>query len=638
MSLLSVKEIAQMMADRAQEVASHLLPAGKLVGREWEVGSIGGEPGRSLKVHVSSGDKRGVWSDYATGQSGDMLDLWRVVRGHSSNKDALAEVKPFLGIKEQEFVRPKDKTFRKPEAPKAAKRIADAGPSPVMKYLTEERKLTLETISKYRVAEVDEIGPWENWKSQKPAKGPWVIFPYIRGGLVSMKYLHLQRKDGKKFTLVEPNCEPTCFGWDAMEPTSRVLTICEGEIDAMTLYQYGYPAVSVPFGGGKGDKQQWVNYDWDWLEPYETIYLCFDMDKAGEAAVEELVQRLGLHRCRIVSLPYKDANECIQKGVTKAKIDKCFAEARYIEPDELKRANYFTDDVIAEFYPSGGVLPGFDSPWEKVGFRFLRGEVSLITGTNGHGKSLMWGQMVLTGGEQGERSCVASLEMAAKKTLYRMVRQATGAKFPSKDEIGACLDWMSDKVWLFNLVGTGKVSRLLEVFEYAYRRFGIKQFVIDSLMKCGIAEDDYNGQKIFIERLCDFAARTGAHVHLIAHPRKGEDENRVPGKLDVKGTGAISDLAFNSFIVWRNKRKETILRASRNGEPVELPKGVTLEDVENEADATLTIDKSRNVEDVEGKYHLWFDQPSMQYMERKNMTPKVFFKTPEREVEEDAPF
>jgi twinkle protein len=562
--------------------------------------------------------------------------LWRIVKGYDANKDALAEIKRFLGIKEPEFVTPGKKTYRKPDPPKDATKAKEG--SAVMKYLVEERKLTPEAIALYRIGEVGKVGPWESWKRQEAAKGPWIVFPFFRDKeLFGVKYLHLQRKEGKKFTLVEPGCEPTCFGWHAIDPASREITICEGEIDAVSLSVYGRKSVSVPFGGGKGDKQQWVDTDWEHLEAYETIYLCLDADAEGQAATEELVQRLGIHRCKIVTLPRKDANQCLQDGVSKEEIDACFANARVIEPEELRPANAYTDEVIAEFYPSGGKLPGFDMPWEKVPFRFLRGEVSLYTGVNSHGKSVLLSHVDLAAIDQDEKCCVASFEMHPRKTLYRKVRQATGQRHPSQETIAQCMEWMTGKIWLFHLVGTGKVDRIFEVFEFAYRRHGIKQFVIDSLMKCGIAEDDYKAQKAFIERLCDFAARTGAHIHLVAHARKGDNELTPVGKLDVKGTGAISDLVFNCFSVWRNKAKEAIMKSLANGEPVEL-KGKTIEQITQEPDAVLLIDKSRNVEDVEGKYAMWFDGPSLQYLERQYMTPKVYFKTAQMEEDEEAPF
>lgn len=629
---MDINDIIQTMNGQAEQIAKYLLPAGRVMGKEFCAGSIHGEAGQSLKVCISGG-KVGMWSDFAAGDmSGDLLDLWRVVRGLSDNKTALTEIKDYLGIKDPTFCADTKKEYRRPTAPKGAKKVQPD--SPVLKYLTGERKLTKDTITLYQVAEMQEVGPWVGWKTQKPIAGPWMAFPYKRDGeLLGVKYLHLERKEGKKFTLVESGCEPCCFGWHTIDPTAREITICEGEIDAMTLAQYGFPAVSVPFGGGKGEKQQWVGNDWEQLERFDTIYLCMDNDKEGKSATDELISRLGCHRCRIVTLPCKDANKCLQDGIPPAEIAICFSSAKHIEPEELKRADFYSEEVINEFYPPAGKLPGFDTPWSKCTLRFLRGELTCITGINGHGKSVLWGQILLEAVDQGETVCIASLEMSPRKTLSRMVRQATGKAYPPHTEIRQCLQWMGGSIWLFDLVGTGKVARLLEVFEYAFRRHGVKQFLIDSLMKCGIAEDDYKGQKHLVETLCDFCSRTGAHIHLVTHARKGENELSAPGKMDIKGTGAISDLAFNTVSVWRNKRKENIMKAYENNEPLTLSKGETLEEVMNQPDVVLSCDKSRNVEDAEGKYLLWFDKPSLQYKESPGAKTLRYYK-----VEEECPY
>lgn len=630
---MEISEVVQALNSQTETVAAMLLPGGKAVGREWEAGSTGGEQGRSLKVCMQAGEKRGVWSDFATGESGDLLDLWCLAKGVGLAV-ALQEAKAFLGISEPEFVKTKEKKFAKPTA-KGAKKVAPA--SPVMQYLTEKRMLTQETIAAYRVAEVPEIGPWEGWRKQEPWRGPWVCFPSFQGAeLAAVKYLHLERREGKKQTLVEANCKPVCFGWQAIDPKARQVAIAEGEIDAMTLHQYGHPSVSVPFGAGKGDKQQWVDYDWNELERFETIFLCMDNDKEGAAAIEELVSRLGVHRCRIVTLPKKDANECLQSGVTRAAIAACFEDAKYIEPDELKRASDYTQAVIEEFFPTGGKLPGFDMPFPKVPFRFLRGEVTIITGCNGHGKSLLWGQVILAGAMQGEKACIASFEMHPRKTLARLVRQSTGRNNPDKKRITDTLEWLSDKIWLFALVGTGKTDRLIDVFEYAFKRHGVRHFLIDSLMKLGLNEDDYNGQKAIMERLCDWANETGAHIHLIAHPRK-EDESMPASKMAIKGTGALTDLAFNVFSVWRNKKKEQTLQAHRNHEKPELPKGKTIEDVMVQPDAILVCDKSRNVEGVEGRYGLYYDPRSLQYLNSQDSKVIDFHRASEEYFADNEP-
>jgi twinkle protein len=628
---MEISEVVELLTAQVEPLAKMLLPGGKCVGREWEAGSIAGETGRSLKLCLS-GSKKGVWSDFATGEGGDLLDLWCVARGVTL-ATALQEAKAHLGVSDQEFVKTKDKQFRKP-SPKGAQKVAPA--SSVMKYLTDTRKLTMETIAAYRVAEAAQIGPWEGWQRQEPWVGPWVCFPSFHGTeLVAMKYLHLDRKEGKKQTLVESGCKPICFGWQAINPKAREIVIAEGEIDAMTLHQYGFPAVSVPFGAGKGDKQQWVDYDWNELERFETIYLCMDNDAEGKASVDELINRLGVHRCRIVTLPDKDANECLKAGITREDIQRCFKASTYIEPEELKKASDYTGDVVAEFYPTGGKLPGFDMPWQKIPFRFLRGEVSIITGCNGHGKSLLWGQVMLAGTLQNERCCIASFEMSPKKTLARLVRQSTGDKLPKVEDIEGCLEWLSDKIWLFALVGTGKVDKMLQVFEYAWRRHGIRHFLVDSLLKLGLNEDDYNGQKAIMERLCDWANVTGAHVHLVAHPRK-EDESMPVGKMSVRGGGAITDLTFNIFSIWRNKAKEREVQDYKDTNV--LPPKKSLDEMMSAPDCILTIEKSRNVEDAEGKYGLWYDSRGMIYKGSRDAPPISLYREHKRHTrEQDEP-
>lgn len=58
----------------------------------------GGEAGQSLSVRIS-GEKRGVWSDFATGDKGDLLDLWAACRC-TSMAEAIREAKQYLGVRD----------------------------------------------------------------------------------------------------------------------------------------------------------------------------------------------------------------------------------------------------------------------------------------------------------------------------------------------------------------------------------------------------------------------------------------------------------------------------------------------------------------------------------------------------------
>jgi twinkle protein len=325
--ILALKRALQ---DRAPEVAEYLLPRGVREGREWCVGSVRGEPGKSLKVCVQ-GAKVGTWADFAEGgeSGGDLIDLWCAVKGPQL-PEALDAIRGWLGIERPSFERG-EKSYRRPEHPKCT-----TPRSVVRDYLVNERKLTEAALARYQIGEKDRT----------------IVLPSLIGGEpIFIKYLDIDRgAGGKRIVRVEANCEPVLFGWQAIDPNARELVITEGEIDAMTMFDYGFPAVSVPFGGGRGAKQAWIENDFERLLRFETIYIALDMDSEGDAAADEIANRLGRHRCRRVRLPKKDANECAKAGIPADEIRRAIEGARTLDPVELRRAGEYADAVLTAFY------------------------------------------------------------------------------------------------------------------------------------------------------------------------------------------------------------------------------------------------------------------------------------------------
>lgn len=594
-------QLSDRLNARVEAVCKTLYPNGKRLGHEWVVGNTDGAAGDSLKICLA-GTKIGVWADFATGESGgDLLDLWCIAR-NVNLKQAMNEASGWLGIAQDARESQPKKTYRRPDRPHEIRAIDPNGP--VMAYL-RSRGLTEITIKAFRLAEQP-----GRLRFPRLENNPGVIvFPYLRNNeLVNCKYLALARPDGKKQTLLEGGAEPCLFGWQAVPANTRTLTITEGEIDAMTLAQQGIAAVSVPMGGGSGRKQDWIESEYDNLAQFDTINVAMDRDGPGQEAAAEIIRRLGAERCRLVEWPnpYKDANQCLTEGhFTAADFARCIHGARSLDPDELKPAPAYTGAVLHEFYPAPDTPVGLATPWAKVGdhLLFRPGEVTVWAGYSGHGKSLVLNHVAAAGLARQERFCIASMEMLPARTLFRLVRQLTGLEKPTAGYIRHCMDWLNDKLWLFDLLGTAKTERMLEVFAYAARRYQIRHYIVDSIAKCGLAEDDYNGQKALVERLVDFAHRYQAHVHLVSHTRKGADERTPPGKMDVKGTGAITDMVDNVITVWRNKPKENA-RAQAEAEGAAF--------ANDKPDAALIVTKQRH-SGWEGEIWLWFEPNSLQY-------------------------
>jgi len=574
--VLDITEINQMLTLQAETLCSQLLPSGVIRGHEWEVGSVDGESGKSMKVCIAGG-KVGVWSDFATGESGDLIDLIGSVNALSIG-ESVAWAKDWLGIKEErpQFFE-KRKKYSKPSRPQCKATKPD---SPVVEFF-KSRFISKQTLEKYKVAE----------------NGNDIIFP----SLVNDELIFWKRrdKDDKKNSNVSKDSMPCLFGWQAIDPSYRWIVITEGEIDALSYAEHGVPAVSVPFGGGGGAKQRWIDFEYDRLLNYDVIYVSMDNDQAGQEALQEIMPRLGQHRVLIPDLKgHKDANEALAAGLN---LMTCIEDAKSIDPEELKCASEFHNEVMSYLNqpPSaqGSVLP-----WEKTHttIRIRTGEVSIWVGMNGHGKTQALGQVCVNNAYLSVRTCVASLEMKPEKLLSRQYRQASFTNSPSKEQGEKVRDLLDNNIWLFNLRGTAKAARILEVFQYAYKRYGIQQFIIDNLSKCGYNDDDYNGQKSFVDAITDFAVENDVHVHLVVHSRKRENEDSPPNKMDVKGSGAITDMADNVFSVWRNKPKED----KKNTNPAEY--------VDSEPDCLLGCYKQRNGE-WEGKVKLWFEPRSLQF-------------------------
>ena len=532
----TVKEIALMLAARADDVCQKLLPGGKRNGSEWECDSLAGNKGKSLKVRLS-GDRAGIWADFATGEdSGDLIDLWAAVKGIPL-ADAIKEAKEYLGIHEPRF-EPVKKSYAKPKITPAPLE------SEAKRYLAWERKLSKETLERFKIG-TSGGGAFITLPSYSPS-----------GELLQIKHLGVKRdQDGKKIIRTEKDCAPSLFGWQAFKG-GRVVVITEGEIDAMTMSQYGLQALSVPFGAGKGNKNDWIDYEWDNLAQFETIFLCYDNDEAGQSCVEEVARRVGIHRCKTLKLPFKDANECLQKGMSEDDLADCIATAKTFDPPEIRSPMDFKERVQSYFYPSEEKQNAILNPaLFRRNIWFRPGELTIWSGCNSHGKTLIVGQIMILAATCGMNVAIASMEMRPEQTLGRMLRQFWAKEMPATDEINKGLDWMAGKIWIYDLMGNVATKKLMDLLEFSVRRHRVAHFVIDSLMKCDVGGEDYDGQRRFLNDAVTFAKNHDCHIHLVAHPRKHDEEKPI-GRVAISGSGDIANQADNVLTVWRNKAKE----------------------------------------------------------------------------------
>ena len=608
---LIAADVADRLKSQAESVVRELLPHGKIQGREWVCGSVDGDAGKSLKVALT-GDRAGLWKDFASSdKGGDLLDLWAQSRGCDMGT-AITQACEFLGIQRPALSNGPKKTYKKPERhPDKERSVRKV--HPVSAWL-ESQGLTFDSVSAYRVAAYGKDA---------------VMFPFIRNGeLVHVQYRGIREK---KFWASE-GTELILFGWQAIPPNAREVVICEGMKDAMSWYEYGFPALSVPAGGGGNGKQGvWIASEYDNLARFDRIYISMDADGPGQEAVATLVERLGRHRCFVVNLPdgYNDVNDCLKAKVEPEIIRKCVDRARTMDPASLINIGDFEREIIEQFHPPAGKLQGIQTPFEEHAgtFQFHLGATTMLVGRNGGGKSTMIGHMLLDAMAQGFNCCVASLEFRVPRYASWIVRQGVCDPAPSPERISQAVEKLSERLWAFspgNKAGHGsaKVEAIIETWEYAAARYGCKFFILDNFSKLMFnGKDELVDQKAAITLLTEFGVQHNVHVLVAAHPRKsGSGEDDRVSKMDVRGHGALTDLPDAVLILSRNKRKENLMKDRRAF--ADLPPEEAAR-VESQPDAWLACEKNR-LGDDEPTITLYFDRNSKQYVKFQRGTPRIY--------------
>ncbi len=95
-------ELARRLAGQADAVCRHYLSNGRRQGRYWLVGDVRNTRGRSMFVRLTGAESvkgaAGKWTDAATGEHGDLLDIIRASCGFSDFRDVTAEARRFLNL------------------------------------------------------------------------------------------------------------------------------------------------------------------------------------------------------------------------------------------------------------------------------------------------------------------------------------------------------------------------------------------------------------------------------------------------------------------------------------------------------------------------------------------------------------
>lgn len=366
---------------------------------------------------------------------------------------------------------------------------------------------------------------------------------------------------------------PCLFNMNKIDYTKPIV-ICEGEIDALSVLESGYTnVVSVPLGA---QNLQWIEFNYEFLDLFDEIILWFDNDAPGIKAVNEAVNRLGDYRCKVVKPDttiqtmvekyYKQFNEqlCITKTDANNILLACgvdyilqlIATAQEIPDDTLKDITSY-EEIDIQTMPKNST--GFNKIDKSI-YGIFKNSLNIITAVGGSGKSTLINMMgILAPIEQGEKVMLFSGEMSSGIILGQLfglmagrnhtIEWDNGPNMPkgytvTKDAKLWIKKWLKGRLYLYDTSSmniTTDAYKILDKMIYAYKRYGITNFVIDNLMCLSFdtnAENMNLTQTEFIVKLKTFTNVYPVSVFLVAHAKKIDggairDANVIAGSSNI---------------------------------------------------------------------------------------------------------
>lgn len=205
-----------------------------------------------------------------------------------------------------------------------------------------------------------------------------IAFPYPNGA----KKVRLLAE--KKFYTQGPSSEPALFGQDKFQAGGKTITITEGELDALSVWQIlQCPTVSVR-SSSSARKDCGASYDY--LNSFERILLCLDNDEPGRKAAREIASLFDFNKVYEVNLSrHKDANEYLTSG-HEVDLAQAWHNAKRYLPEGIISDFASFDQIIDEDRDVPSVPYPFPELQEMT-YGIRPGEYNLFTAPEGIGKT-----------------------------------------------------------------------------------------------------------------------------------------------------------------------------------------------------------------------------------------------------------
>lgn len=336
--------------------------------------------------------------------------------------------------------------------------------------------------------------------------GDSVVYP-----LFNVENVHVGNKKRfpeKQFSVEGQVSKAGLFGRQAFPPgSSKAITITEGQDDAMAVYEmFGrkYPAVSVHSASSAVND---VKRDFEYLNSFEKIYVCFDNDSGktsnvGQEAAKAVADLLPMGKVHIVTLKeHKDANDYLVKGDTQRFVSEWWKAPAYT-PEGLRLGPSLWDEVKESKFKESVAYPY--STLNKMTYGLRLSELVVVTADTGTGKTSFikeiehfvlnntkpeYGVGFMHLEESTSDTCVGLMSITANKPLHLPDTR----KDVSPEELREYFDKTinSDRIVIWDHFGSNTIESVLAKIRHMYV-LGCRYIVLDhlSILVSGSDNDD----------------------------------------------------------------------------------------------------------------------------------------------------
>ena len=395
------------------------------------------------------------------------------------------------------------------------------------------------------------------------------LAPYYntKGQLVAQKL----RTKNKEFIITGNGKGMGLFGLQLARHGGKMITITEGEIDAMSVSQAmgnTWPVVSLPSGSKSLGA---IQDNLEFLESYEKVILCFDNDTVGKEGQAAALELFSPGKAHLVDLgDYKDANDMLQDHKAKELRQKIW-EAKVFRPDGVINLDDIKDRLKKR--PEMGMA----FPWPKLNemlYGFRGAEVVTWTAGTGVGKTALVSEVVHALVKAGLRVGVIYLEEGVERAGRRLIGiemskpiHLPGVEYTDEEFDVAYENTIGTRrVFAYDHFGSLDGDRLVNRIRHMVRGDGCDVVVLDHISMVVSGNDLDVDERRMLDHVmtatASLAQETEASVHVVSHLRRAAGSTSHEEGLQVslshlRGTQAIAQLSHTVIAAERDQQADT---------------------------------------------------------------------------------